>query len=75
MINDIELVKVTEELCTGDIGVTQLKNEMKKLPLAKKMAKAVKMKRLQHQVMVLHKQHQQRTDKVIGLQVEVGMAT
>ena len=56
LIDDVKLEKVTEELCTAETEVTWLKNEMKKLPLAQKMTKAVEMKKLQKQVAALHTQ-------------------
>ena len=39
LINNVELEKVTEELSITETKVTQVKNKMKKLPLAQKMAK------------------------------------
>ena len=45
-----------------------MRNEIKKFPLAKKLAKAVEMKKLQQQVTLLNTQQQQRTDKVLELQ-------
>ena len=47
LIDDEELEKFTKKLHTTEIEVTQMKNEMKKLPLAEKMAKDSKMKKLQ----------------------------
>ena len=41
---------------------------MKKFPLAKKLAKAIEVKKLQQQVTVLNTQQQQRTDKVADSQ-------
>ena len=45
-----------------------MRNEMKKFRLAKKLATAVEMKKLQQQVTLLNTQQQQRTDKVLELQ-------
>ena len=45
-----------------------MRNEMKKFPLAKKLAKVIEMKKLQQQVTVLNTQQQQRIDKVVDLQ-------
>ena len=75
MIDDDKLEKVAEELHTAETEVTPLKNEMKNLPLAKKIAKVAKMKKLQQQVTVLHTQQKQRTDKVIEFHVEAERIT
>ena len=63
LIDDDELEKVTEELRTTKTKVTQLKNEMTKLPLVENLAEATEMKSLQQQVTVLCKQPLQREDK------------
>ena len=47
MIDDAELEKTLEEICTAETEVTQLKSEMKKVPLAKNIPKATEMKKLQ----------------------------
>ena len=47
LIDDEELEKVSKQLRTVETEVTQLKNEMKKLPLVEKIAKSADMKRLQ----------------------------
>ena len=64
MIDDEELEKVIGKWHNAEIEMTQMKNEMKKLPLAEKMDKAAEMKKLQQQVVVLRTQYQQRTNKV-----------
>ena len=69
-MEDIEIEKFLEELRTVETNVTQLKNEMKKLPLAEKMDKETEKKKLQQQVTMLHTQQQQRADKVEELQEE-----
>ena len=56
MINDIELEKVIEKLYNAKTKATQMKNEMKKFPLANKMDKAIEMKKLQQQAIVLQTQ-------------------
>ena len=38
-MEDVELEKFIEEMCTAETEVTQLNNEMKQLPLVKNMAK------------------------------------
>ena len=58
MINEFKLEKVAEQLRIAETEVTQLKNEMKKLPLEKK---------LQQKVATLQTQQQQRIDKVTEL--------
>ena len=45
-----------------------MRNETKKFPLAKNLAKAVEMKKLQQKVTLLNTQQQQRIDKVVDLQ-------
>ena len=47
-----------------------MKNEMKKMPLAEKMAKDVEMKKIQHQVTALQTQQHQRIDKVTELKAD-----
>ena len=47
LIDDNELEKVVEELCRVETKETQLKYEMKKLPLAEKMDKAAEMKKFE----------------------------
>ena len=46
LVDDQELEKFTEQLHIAKTEVNQMKNEMKKLPLAKKMAKVVEMKKV-----------------------------
>ena len=46
LIDDEELEKVTEQLCTTKTEVTQMKNVIKKLPLVEKIAKVAKMKKV-----------------------------
>ena len=71
MIEDIKLEKFAEEPCIADIGLTQLKNEIKKLPLEEKMAKEVEMKKMQQEVTMLCTQYQERNDRVVELLAEV----
>ena len=54
LIEDIELQKFADEIGRTDTKVTQLKNDMKQLPLAQKMAKVTKMKKLQQSDGVAH---------------------
>ena len=56
MIDDEVLEKVIEKFLTMETKVTQMKNEMKKLPLVEKMAKYVEMKKVQQQVVTLRTQ-------------------
>ena len=53
LIDNELLDKFTEQLHTAKIEVTQMKNEMKNLPLVEKMAKASKMKKVHQQVTTL----------------------
>ena len=53
MIDDEELQKVTKKLHTVEIEVNQMKNEMNKIPLAEKIAKAPEMKKVQKNVTTL----------------------
>ena len=58
LINDKELEKITEQLRTVEIDVNQMKYEMKKLSLAKKMAKDAKMQKVHQQVVTLRTKKQ-----------------
>ena len=53
LIDDAKLQKFIEELHTDETKVSQLKCDMKQLPLAKKMAKETEMRKLQQQVTML----------------------
>ena len=64
LIDDVELEKVTEELHIAETELTQLKNEMKQLPLVKKIAREIEMKKLQQHIKVLCTKQQQCVDKV-----------
>ena len=53
-----------------EANITQIRNDMKHLPLAHKIAKEMKMRKLQQQMIVLCTQQQQREEKVEELQDE-----
>ena len=55
-IDDGELEKVAEELCTVEAEVNQMKEGMKQFPLEEKIDKETKMRKLQQKVTVLHTQ-------------------
>ena len=52
-MDDEKSQKITNELTVFEVNITQIKNDMKQLPLAHKMAKVMKMKKLEEQTMVL----------------------
>ena len=56
LIDDADLENITENFHTVETKETQLKDEMNKFPLAEKMAKAIEMKKLQQQIVVLRTQ-------------------
>ena len=58
LIDDEELEKVAEELITPKMEINQMRNEMKKFPLAKKLAKVEEMKKPHQQVTMLKTQQQ-----------------
>ena len=59
----------------AEIEANKLKNEMKKFPLAKKMANAIEMNKLQQQVATLQTPQEKRTNKVAELQEEENKVT
>ena len=74
-IDDVELEKVIEEIQTIESEVNQMKEGMKQFPLAKKIAKATKMRKLQHKVTVLCTQQYERIENVAELEDEVELIT
>ena len=64
LMDDAESEKLANELVIVEGNIAQIRNEMKKLPLAQKMAKATEMRKLQQQVTVLCTQQQHRVEKV-----------
>ena len=47
LMDDTELEKHENELTAVETRITQIRNEMKQLPLAQKIAKAMEMRKLQ----------------------------
>ena len=59
LIDDEQSQRIAIELTTFEANITQLRNEMKQLPLAQKMVKATEMRKLQQQMTVLRTQQKQ----------------
>ena len=58
-----------------EVHVNEMKNAMKKFPLAEKMAKAAEMKKLQQHVTVMHTQQRHHVDKVEELHAKAERVT
>ena len=63
-MDDEQLDKIANELTLIEANFTQIRNDMKQLPLAQKMAKETEMRKLQQQVTVLRTQQQHHEENV-----------
>ena len=74
-MDDEKSHKIENDLTLFEANIMQIRNDMKQLPLAQKMAKVTEMRKLQQQMTLLHTQHKQREEKVEYLKAKVKRVT
>ena len=70
LMDDEQSQKIANELTLLEANITQIRNDMKQLPLSQKMAKEIEMRKLLQQITVLCTQQQHREGKVEELLAE-----
>ena len=74
-MDDEKSQKIENEMILFEANIMHIRNDMKHLPLAKKMGKEMEMRKLQQQMTLLRTKQQQREEKVEELQVEAEKVT
>ena len=70
-MEDEKSQNIASQLTMLEVNITHIRNDMKQLTLAQKMAKATKMSKLQQQITMLRTQQQHHEEKVEELHAEV----
>ena len=74
-MEDEKSQNIASQLTMIEVNITHIRNDMKQLTLAQKMAKATKMSKLQQQITMLRTQQKHHEEKVEELQDELERVT